>query len=79
MKQTHNNNAVERLGAVEKVIFDRYGKQGLNVYKLVNGTAMASEIMRKTGLGERQLVEILDFMDNQGIITLNHSSGSMTA
>ncbi|MFH1260417.1 MAG: hypothetical protein ABIJ10_03470 [Candidatus Micrarchaeota archaeon] len=65
-----------KLSPVEKIIFDRYGDLGLRVYSLIDGQRTAEEIMADTGLSETKLVEILDFMDEQGIIKLDYPKGS---
>jgi len=62
---------------VEKIIFDRYGDIGLRTYSLTDGQRTAEEIMKETGLTEAKLVEILDFMDAQGIIKLDYPKGSL--
>ncbi|VVC03489.1 Uncharacterised protein [Candidatus Bilamarchaeum dharawalense] len=64
------------LSPVEKIISDKYGDIGLRVYALIDGQRTAEEIMRETGLTEPKLVEILDFMDEQGIIKLDYPKGS---
>lgn len=63
------------LSPVEKIISDKYGDIGLQVYSLIDGQRTAEEIMRNTGLTEPKLVEILDFMDEQGIIKLDYPKG----
>lgn len=60
------------LSPIEKIISDKYGDIGLRVYALIDGQRTAEEIMRDTGLTEAKLVEILDFMDEQGIIKLDY-------
>lgn len=60
------------MSPVEKIIFDKYGDIGLRVYTLIDGQRTAEEIMHETGLTEAQLVEMLDFMDEQGIIKLDY-------
>lgn len=64
------------LSPVEKIISDKYGDIGLRVYALIDGQRTAEEIMRDTGLTEAKLVEILDFMDEQGIIKLDYPRGA---
>ncbi|MCI0503132.1 hypothetical protein L0Y65_00300 [Candidatus Micrarchaeota archaeon] len=64
------------LSPVEKIISDKYGDIGLQVYSLIDGQRTAEEIMRDTGLTEPKLVEILDFMDEQGIIKLDYPKGA---
>ena len=63
------------LSPVEKIISDKYGDIGLRVYTLIDGQRTAEEIMKDTGLTEAKLVEILDFMDEQGIIKLDYPKG----
>ena len=60
----------EGLSPLEKLIFGRYGELGILVYNLIDGQRTAEEIMMETGISEVKLVEILEFMDNQGIIKL---------
>lgn len=62
----------EELSPVEKIIFEKYGDVGLRAYSLIDGQRTAEEIMRETGLTESKLVEMLDFMDEQGIIKLDY-------
>jgi len=62
-------------GPVEKIIKDKYGEIGLKVYTLIDGARTAEEIMDETGLDEEKLVEILDFLDEQGIIKLEYPKG----
>ncbi|MFZ5501174.1 MAG: hypothetical protein ACOY58_04595, partial [Candidatus Micrarchaeota archaeon] len=64
------------LSPVEKIIKDKYGEVGLQVYALIDGQRTAEEIMQDTGLTEPKLVEILDFMDAQGIIKLDYPKAS---
>lgn len=67
------------MSPVEKIISDKYGDVGLQVYTLIDGQRTAEEIMRDTGLTESKLVEILDFMDEQGIIKLDYPKGGGAA
>ncbi|MBI5229439.1 hypothetical protein HY991_04970 [Candidatus Micrarchaeota archaeon] len=62
----------EGLSPVEKIIKDKYGETGIKVYNLIDGQKTAEEIMKETGLSESKLVEMLDFMDEEGIIKLEY-------
>jgi hypothetical protein len=62
----------EGLTPVEKIIKEKYGDVGITVYTLIDGQRTAEEIMKQTGLTESKLVEILDFMDEEGIIKLEY-------
>lgn len=58
------------LSPLEKVLFEKYGDVGVRIYNLIDGEKTAEEILRETGVTEARLVEILEFMDEQGIIKL---------
>ncbi|GEM_PF-388946 len=60
----------ENLTPLEKLIHDKYGKIGVKIYNLIDGERTAEEILLETGVSEMKLVEILEFMDSQGIIKL---------
>ncbi|MBM3229391.1 hypothetical protein FJZ26_03080 [Candidatus Parvarchaeota archaeon] len=61
---------LSKYSPIEKIIFNKFGKTGVLVYTLIDGEKTAEEIMLETGLSEIKLVEILEFMENQGIIKL---------
>jgi len=63
----------------EKRIKEKYGQQGLDVYNLIDGQRTAEEIMKKTGVTEAKLIEMLDFMEKEGIIKLEHPGGKKPA
>jgi transcription initiation factor IIE alpha subunit len=69
----------EEESPVEKIIRDKYGDIGVQVYTLIDGQRTAEEIMDETGLSEAKLVEILDFLDEQGIIKLEYPKGKPEA
>ncbi len=58
------------LSPLEKILLDKYGELGVRIYNLIDGEKTAEEILRQTGVSEARLVEILEFMDEQGIIKL---------
>ncbi|MBU0586559.1 transcriptional regulator [Candidatus Micrarchaeota archaeon] len=60
------------LNPVEKTIKEKYGEAGLKVYALIDGQKTAEEIMREVGISEAKLIEMLEFMEKQGIIKLEH-------
>lgn len=62
----------EELSEAEKKIKRKYGDVGLKVYALIDGERSAEEIMSETGLTESKLIEMLDFMDSEGIIKLDY-------
>ncbi len=64
----------DSLSPLEKILNDNYGALGVRVYGLIDGEKTAEEILRETGVSEAKLVEILEFMDEQGIIKLEKPS-----
>ena len=58
------------LSPLEKKIFQKYGALGVDVYNLIDGQKTAEEIMLQTKISEVKLVEILEFLENEGIIKL---------
>jgi len=58
------------LTVAEKEIFKKYGDIGLKVYSMVDGYKSAQEIMDEIGINETLFIEILEFMQQKGFITL---------
>ena len=55
---------------LEKVLYKKHGDVGVKIYNLIDGEKTAEEILSETGVSEAKLVEVLEFMDEQGIIKL---------
>lgn len=66
------------MSPLEKVIYDKYGPSGVSIYNMIDGEKTAEEILRQTGVSEAKLVEILEFMDEKGIIKLEKPPSSET-
>ena len=73
-KREEEATDVETLSPLEKILYDKYGIVGVKIYNLIDGEKTAEEILKSTGVSEAQLVEILEFMDEQGIIKLEKPS-----
>jgi hypothetical protein len=58
------------LSPLEKVLYKKHGEIGVRIYNLIDGEKTAEEILHETGVSEAKLVEVLEFMDEQGIIKL---------
>lgn len=63
------------LSPLEKIIYEKYGQVGVRIYNLIDGEKTAEEILRETGVSEAKLVEVLEFMDEEGIIKLEKPEG----
>ncbi|MDO8553941.1 MAG: hypothetical protein Q7S22_03990 [Candidatus Micrarchaeota archaeon] len=55
-----------------KTISDHYGDGGVKVYKLIDGKKSILEISKQAGLGQQKVVEIIKFMETEGIIKLDY-------
>ncbi len=67
------------LNPVERTIKEKYGDVGLKVYALIDGQKTAEEIMNETGVSEAKLIEMLEYMEKQGIIKLEHPEAKAAA
>ncbi len=62
----------------EKMIMDKYGEIGIKVYNMIDGQKTAEEIVNETGIKEDKLIEMLEWMEKQGIIKLHHKGAVET-
>ncbi len=76
--ETKNGDESE-FNSVEKTITEKYGELGFKVYSLIDGQKTAEEIMSETGINEAKLIEMLEFMEKQGIIKLEHPETKVAA
>ena len=58
------------LSPLEKTIYQKFGRLGLTVYNLIDGEKSAEDILNETGISEDKFIEMLEFMDKNGIIKL---------
>ena len=70
-KAVETQNYENVLTPTEKKIFDKYGERGLRTYSLIDGVRTANEIMEEANVTESELMEILHFLEKEGIITLD--------
>jgi hypothetical protein len=61
---------VSSLAPIERIIYNKYGELGVQIYNLIDGEKTANDIIEQTGVSEAKLVEILEFMNEKGIIHL---------
>ncbi|MEM4348029.1 MAG: hypothetical protein QXN37_00465 [Candidatus Anstonellaceae archaeon] len=69
----------DSLSPLEKVIYEKYGAIGVKVYHLIDGEKTAEEIIKQTGVSEAKLVEMLEFLDEKGIIKLESPAAYSSA
>ncbi len=67
------------LNTAERMIKERFGELGLKVYALIDGTRTTQEIMDETGVSDTKLVEILNFLEERGIIKMEERDRSAAA
>ena len=51
-------------------ILDAYGEQGLKVYSLIDGKKSVDEIAKEVGTTQEKVIEMLDFMEKEGIVKM---------
>ncbi len=59
------------LSPSEQKIFNAYGDMGLKVFSLIDGQKSARQILEQTGVSQNQLIQMLEFMNKNGIIKLD--------
>ncbi len=55
---------------LQRNLFDKYGAEGVSIYSFIDGKKSAEEIRAELNMRPEKIVEILDFMDQEGIIQL---------
>lgn len=54
----------------QRVIFDKFGAEGVSIYASINGKKSVEEIRADLNMQPRRIVEILEYMENEGVIQL---------
>ncbi|MCX8163443.1 MAG: hypothetical protein N3D10_02700 [Candidatus Micrarchaeota archaeon] len=65
-----SSTPTEDLSEAEKAVFEKFGEVGLKVFSMIDGYRSAQEIMEEAGINEFLLIEILEFLNQKGFITL---------
>ena len=60
------------INVIENTIRERYGDAGLYVYNLIDGQRNTENIVLTAGIQESKVVEMLGFMEEQGIIKMRY-------
>ncbi len=55
----------------ESLLTEKYGRDGLRIYFMVNGTNTVRQIAAQTGMDEQKFLEILRFMAANGVIRID--------
>ena len=58
---------------LESSISDKFGKEGLRIYFLVDGTNSVQKIMEQTGVDDRKMISVLEFLSKNGITDIRDS------
>ncbi len=56
--------------SAEKKLYDQFGQQGVDVYRLMDKVSLPSEILSRIPIQEAKLLEILKYMQKEGLIGL---------
>jgi|GEM_PF-3326276 len=54
----------------QRMIFDKFGAEGVSIYASINGKKSVEEIRAELNMQPQRIVEILEFMENEGIVQL---------
>ena len=55
---------------MQRKIFDKYGAEGVSIYSAIDNKKSAEEIRAELNMAPERVVEILDFMDKEGVVEL---------
>jgi len=69
-EEKEEDQYTKTLTPVEKKVYTKFGKKGVKVYSLIDGEKTAEEILKEAKINDVQLIEILEYLDNEGIIKL---------
>ena len=69
---------MESTNIIESIIREKYGELGAQVYDLIDGQRNAEEIMQATSVPEKKLAEMLEFMEQKGIIKMRYPDQKTT-
>ena len=58
---------------VESSISDKFKKEGLRVYFLLDGTNTIQKILEQTGIEEKKMLEILEFLTKNAVVDIRES------
>ncbi|MEM2963424.1 MAG: hypothetical protein QXW70_03335 [Candidatus Anstonellales archaeon] len=78
-EMTKEEERLAQLSPLEKKIYKKYGEIGVNIYHLIDGEKTAEQILHEVGISEVKLVEILEFLENEGIIKIEKQSPPLVA
>ena len=62
---------------LEKKLYEKFGNEGLDAYFMIDEFKTPKDILRETKMSEEQLIRILEFMNNEGIIRLEKPQEAM--
>ncbi|MEM3364530.1 MAG: hypothetical protein QXS93_03405 [Candidatus Micrarchaeia archaeon] len=54
----------------QRAIFDKFGAEGVSIYASINGKKSVEEIRADLNMTASRIVEILEFMEREGVIQL---------
>lgn len=55
---------------MQRKIFDKFGAEGVSIYGMIDGKKSVEEIRAELNMAPEKIVDILDFMDSEGVIQL---------
>ncbi len=70
MKTGYMRESFSQTSSLDRLILEKFGTTGLNVYNLIDGARTTDQIMKETGVTEKKLESILNFLEDKGIIKM---------
>ncbi len=65
----------EELNELEKMIKEKFGDKGVEIYRLIDGKRTAEQIMNEAGVEEDTIISLFDFLESRGTIRLERPHG----
>ncbi len=62
----------ETVSPIKKLISKNYGRDGLQIFELIDGHRTAHDIMRKSGISESRFSEIVHSIIEQSIVKVDY-------
>lgn len=54
----------------EQQLYEKFGKEGMNIYMRIDGKKTLAEILTSTGMEESKLMEMINEMERLGLIRI---------
>jgi hypothetical protein len=63
------------LTPAEMIVHDKYGEQGVLIFRLIDGKRSVAEVAKESGTSQDKVMEVLKYLDEVGLISLGGAAG----